>query len=127
MPEIEFNDFMPVLPEEPEDSRFLLAVPEDFDYLAACKSVEGEINDYRRTTNSHLISAVKAALKLPAKTANEARTVDKATTTVILNVIEASKRLCGYPDSGLIFSLLRQRRNALKAQIEDSPTDPGIK
>ena len=127
MSEIIFNDLMPVLPEEPEDSRFLLALPEDFDYPAACRSVEREILDFRRITNVHLLSVVKTALKMQASPEDSPAKTEKASTTVILNAIEESKRLCGYPDPDLIFGLLRQRRYALKAKIKDSPTDPGGK
>ena len=116
-----FEDLKPVLPEKPEDSAFLLVIPEDFNYEAACKSVQERINKNRCEVNVELVAAVKGALWLPVEP------VDKSATIVILNAIEESKRLCGYPDPDLIFKLLQQRRKALKAQIEDSPTDPGIK
>lgn len=107
MPE-DFDEDKPLLPEKPEDSGFLLDLPEDFDYYAATVRAEKLIGSLTGQYNLHLLSAIKESLHMPIIPVN------RSATTVILNVIEETKKMCGFASPEIIFSKLRQRREQAK-------------
>ena len=107
MPEDIGEDRQP-LPEKPEDSEFLLDLPEDFDYYAATVRTEALIGSLTGKFNVHLLSAIKESLHMPMAPVN------KSATIVILNAIEETKEMCGFASPEIIFSKLRQRREQAK-------------
>ena len=107
MPE-DFDEDSTLLPEKPEDSEFLLDLPEDFDYRAATVRAEELIGSLTGQYNLHLLSAIKESLRMPIIPVN------RSATTVILNAIEETKKLCGFASPEIIFSKLQQRRKQAK-------------
>ena len=108
MPEDIGEDRQP-LPEKPEDSEFLLDLPEDFDFYAATVRTEALIGSLTGKFNVHLLSAIKESLHMPIVVP-----VNRSATIVILNVIEETKEMCGFASPEIIFSKLKQRRARAK-------------
>ncbi len=106
------------LPETPEDSRFLLDIPEDFDYGQAELRIQGclqrVMDSSRQAINAELVSIIKIALGL------EGTSGQSVATRVILNVIAESKAICGFESPELLIASLRKRRERVKELLAQS-------
>jgi len=106
------------LPESPEDSRFLLEIPDDFDMTGACLRLQEMYKDPITEIKAGLVAAIKIVLKLKSKRAND----EVKATRVILNAIDESQKLCGYTSPETILMLLKTRRNRVKELLASTPS-----
>ncbi len=107
------------LPERPEDSRFLLGIPDAFDYEQAA----GRIYKYLagssgNVINAELVSVVKNALHLEGTIGNREATV------VILNAIAEARAIAGFPSPELFIASLQERRARVKALFSTAEAAP---
>ena len=109
------------LPEQPEDSEFLLQLPEDFDYKKATSVANQTLSEKIRrglpVIGAEVIVAIKNALNITsaATVSNpKIRNTEMKQTTVITNAILEAQAMTGYPSPEFIIFKLQERRSRLK-------------
>lgn len=102
------------IPENPEDSRFLLDIPAGFDYAGAVDKIRKAIGSSvmggseGMVRGAEVVVAVKEHLGLPCYAGNS------AATSVILNVVDEAIEQYGVVSAEIVVTKLRARRWALQ-------------
>lgn len=106
------NDSDEFFPETPEDSRFLMDIPEDQDMTAACLRLQDKLTQIIENMHMQhrvfLLTAIKEVLGLEGYTGNSNATM------VILNAIRETEDMVGFPSPEIILQLLSIRRKKYK-------------
>jgi len=105
------------LPEKPEDSKFLLDIPDDFDMEGACLRLQDMVKDPISKYNAGLVAAIKIVLNLKFSDARS----DMKASIVLLNSINEAAQLCGYISPETILMFLKVRREKIKELLGSAP------
>lgn len=102
------------LPETPEDSRFLLDIPEDFNYDAAVGKIREAIGSSVMSEKEGMVRGAEVVVAVKQHLGLTGYAGNSAATRVILNVVDEVSREYGAVSAEIVVGRLRTRRLALQ-------------
>lgn len=99
--------------ETPQGTAFILNLPDNT--TDACREVEAifQLKSVKDLLLGEVVAAIKMGLNLPEEP------YDTGATTEIINAVDRTMELCGFPSPEIIFRQLQSRKEALMASKVD--------